>query len=97
MTDRVPESIASGNAKNEPINQQGSHGSAHARAEGGKAEIHDRIGLLLGIVALVISAATATYVVVKVDALKDQYIKTDTECGVLNDEVHEIKGALHGK
>lgn len=88
--------------KNSPASRTGYQDSKHESISGNSgnianAKIEERIGLLFAVAALIVSAMTATYVLVKVDNLRDQAIKTDTECSVLNDEVHEIKGALSVK
>jgi hypothetical protein len=48
----APESFATTEGTNEPANLQGSHGSSHSRSN---AEIHDRTGLYIAILALLVA------------------------------------------
>ena len=48
----APESFATTEGTNEPANLQGSHGSSHSRSS---AEIHDRTGLYIAIIALLVA------------------------------------------
>lgn len=48
----APESFATTDGKNEPANLQGSHGSSHSKSS---AEIHDRTGLYIAIIALLVA------------------------------------------
>lgn len=70
---------------------------SQVHAEGGRAEVHDRTALQWAIIALVLAALALLYVTLRLDALEDRLVKVETDYDVVNDTVHEIKGAMNVK
>lgn len=101
----APESFATTEGTNEPANLQGSHGSSHSRSS---AEIHDRTGLYLAVIAfgfacMAIGAALilpqlytarADAQAIQIRALADRTQTAEREARVMQERWNDLKVEL---